>query len=58
MVKQTQEVAQAEDEAALRAAVAYIRKKKQAEEAQSPDEPEDGEGLGRDNDAQGKDCEG
>ena len=32
MVKQTQEVAQAEDEAALRAAVEYIRKKKQTEE--------------------------
>ena len=32
MVRQTQEVAQAEDEAALRAAVEYIRKKKQTEE--------------------------
>ena len=32
MVKQTQEVAQAEDEAALRAAVEHIRKKKQTEE--------------------------
>lgn len=61
MVKQTQEVAQAEDEAALRAAVAYIRKKKQAEEAQrlgllEDVENEVGEGPGKDAEESGKDA--